>query len=184
MSTFPRHPVAPDIPSTAADEDFGRWQWASSDSNPVNDDGAAEGEANAIDRSALEIWENDQSLQSAARDSSDTASPEIGEFSDDSVRMYFQEIGETNLLNRKDEVMLSRAIESSRRLDRLENETRLDAESAPDSPVILLEILRQLGALSEGSRVALSAYHRPSVRNTRDEQVGEVRGAFKLQWSG
>jgi len=49
------------------------------------------------------------------------------------------------------------------------------------SDVALLEILGEIDLLVEDDLEALRAFHRPPVRNTRGERVGEVRASFELR---
>jgi L-asparaginase II len=56
-----------------------------------------------------------------------------------------------------------------------------DGEDRRARPVVVVESLRQLGALDEGALAALAPYASFDVRNHRDIEVGEVRAAFELE---
>jgi L-asparaginase II len=45
---------------------------------------------------------------------------------------------------------------------------------------VVIEILNQLGILTQTQKDALKSYHQPSTLNHRKEQVGELRAIFKL----
>lgn len=49
--------------------------------------------------------------------------------------------------------------------------------------VALVKALSALGALDSADVEALARFARPRVRNTRGEEVGEVRAAFELGWT-
>ena len=48
----------------------------------------------------------------------------------------------------------------------------------------LVRVLEELEVLTPEEAEALSAYRRPSVRNTRGETVGSIRAEFGLRWHG
>jgi L-asparaginase II len=50
--------------------------------------------------------------------------------------------------------------------------------------VALVEVLAALELLDDRELKALSGWHRPPVRNTRDERVGEIRGEIELERPG
>ncbi len=106
-------------------------------------------ESNAVDRTALEIWEHDKSLtrsdpqQNGADEAAET------ELGDDSVRMYLREVGRVDLLTAREEVILARAIELAKWLEKIEQDTR--GQDAPEtahvaSNLLVAEILRRIGA--------------------------------------
>jgi L-asparaginase II len=50
--------------------------------------------------------------------------------------------------------------------------------------VALVGVLAALELLDERELKALGAWHRPGVKNTRDERVGEIRGEIELERGG
>ncbi|HEX8070344.1 MAG TPA: asparaginase [Pyrinomonadaceae bacterium] len=56
-----------------------------------------------------------------------------------------------------------------------------DGENLRARPTVVIEALRQLGALDEAALARLAPYARFDVRNHRGELVGEVRPAFELE---
>jgi L-asparaginase II len=59
-----------------------------------------------------------------------------------------------------------------------------DGEDRRARPVVVIESLRQLGALSTDALESLAPYTHFPVNNNRGETVGEVRAAFKLKDEG
>ncbi|MDQ3907640.1 MAG: asparaginase [Acidobacteriota bacterium] len=59
-----------------------------------------------------------------------------------------------------------------------------DGEDRRARPTVVIESLRQLGAIDEEALAALAPYARFDVRNHRDIKVGEVRAAFELERVG
>lgn len=55
-----------------------------------------------------------------------------------------------------------------------------DGEDRRGRPVVVIEVLRQLGLLSEKAQAALMPYSRFDVRNHRREVVGEIVPRFRL----
>jgi L-asparaginase II len=55
-----------------------------------------------------------------------------------------------------------------------------DGDDLRARPTVVIEALRQLGVLSDGSLEALATYRSFVLRNRRGEQVGEVRARFEL----
>jgi L-asparaginase II len=56
-----------------------------------------------------------------------------------------------------------------------------DGEDRRARPTVVIESLRQLGALDAEARAALEPYASFDVRNHRGDKVGEVRAAFELE---
>lgn len=56
-----------------------------------------------------------------------------------------------------------------------------DGEDRRARPTVVIESLRQLGALDAEAHAALEPYASFAVRNHRGEKVGEVRAAFELE---
>ncbi len=124
-----------------------------------NDDGGSDSdsESGVVNRTSLEIWENNRSLDQAAQRTTETEKTAAGEFADDSVRMYLRDIGKVELLTAVEEATLARAIELAFWRDRLDKEiTGEDSDdSGPDkeaealqvpSEVLVAEVLRRIGA--------------------------------------
>jgi L-asparaginase II len=55
-----------------------------------------------------------------------------------------------------------------------------DGNGRATSPVAV-EVLTQLGLLSESQRAQLNAYHYPKLKNARSEEIGELRPEFTLE---
>ena len=125
------------------------------DSSMLSDDGSVEVDVGAVpvDRTSIEIWENDRSLDQDARRNSDTEKSSDGEFSDDSVRMYLRDIGRVTLLTAGEEATLARAIELAFWLERVEKDIRGE-NTGEDEPVLrdvpadvlATEVLHRMGA--------------------------------------
>jgi L-asparaginase II len=59
-----------------------------------------------------------------------------------------------------------------------------DGEDRRARPTVVIESLRQLGALSPDALVSLAPYTHFPVSNNRGETVGDVRAVFKLKDEG
>jgi L-asparaginase II len=56
-----------------------------------------------------------------------------------------------------------------------------DGEDRRARPTVVIETLRQLGVLKDGSMESVKPYASFAIRNHRGEQVGEVKASFELQ---
>jgi L-asparaginase II len=56
-----------------------------------------------------------------------------------------------------------------------------DGEDRRARPTVVIESLRQLGALKDGALEAVKPYSSFAVKNRRGDEVGEVRASFELQ---
>jgi L-asparaginase II len=66
----------------------------------------------------------------------------------------------------------------------LVEEAVADRLGMTDEELALVHVLRELEALGPGQLDDLATHGHPVVRNTRDEVVGEIRPAFKLEVPG
>ncbi len=137
-----------------------------SDSSVLTEDGDISGDIGAIpvDRTSIEIWENDRSLDQAEVRNTAAEKASGGELGDDSVRMYLRDIGRVTLLTAGEEATLARAIELAFWLERIEQDVRGGSTSDEERVVpgstadplayvpadaLAAEVLRRLGASAE-----------------------------------
>ncbi len=127
---------------------------------PTGFDGIGDDEANddettpqVLTRSELDMWES-----ARAADVSTTLAGVLAqevqdsELTEDTVRMYLREIGRVSLLTAEDEVVLARAVELAKRLEKIEEEIKGDSEieiAQIDPVLIAADVLGRLAGVAD-----------------------------------
>ena len=119
------------------------------DSDEVVAQGLLSEEAEVEDVSSLaeDIEEKEEGEELVAEETEEVKSPPPpGEYeiTDDSARMYLQEIGRVPLLNIREEKLLSRKIELGRSLERIEENHDRKYKELPSSVDIVIHLISQL----------------------------------------
>jgi RNA polymerase primary sigma factor len=119
------------------------------DGDEVESDGMLGDEAEADDAGTFteEVDEKEEGDESAGEDGEEIrppAPPEEHEITDDSARMYLQEIGRVPLLNVSEEKLLCRKIELGRSLDAIEENHFRKCKRFPSSVETAIHIISQL----------------------------------------
>ena len=97
--------------------------------------------------SAEDLEEKEEGEESSAEETEEIKPPPpLGEYeiTDDSARMYLQEIGRVPLLNIREEKLLSRKIELGRSLERIEENHDRKYKELPSSVDIVIHLISQL----------------------------------------
>ena len=97
--------------------------------------------------SAEDVEEKEEGEESSAEETEEIKPPPpLGEYeiTDDSARMYLQEIGRVPLLNIREEKLLSRKIELGRNLERIKDNHDRKYKKFPSSVDIVLHLISQL----------------------------------------
>ncbi len=119
------------------------------DSDEVVAQGLLSDEAEVEDVSSLaeDLEEKEEGEELVAEETEEVKSPPpLGEYeiTDDSARMYLQEIGRVPLLNIREEKLLSRKIELGRNLERIEDNHFRKYTKLPSSVDIVIHLISQL----------------------------------------
>ena len=139
-----------DVSAALGDDEYThvltRMEGSEDEANQITENGAT-----AATRSELDMWEAARSSDSATNLNAATAQ-QVGEseLTEDTVRMYFREIGRVPLLTAADEVVLARAVELAQRLEAIEKEIQDEVEiGTPDPFAIITDILSKLGQVGD-----------------------------------
>ena len=109
-----------------------------------------EAEVEDASTSAEEVEEKEEGEESLAEEAGEIKPPapfEEHEITDDSARMYLQEIGRVPLLNVSEEKLLCRKIELGRRLDEIEENYFRKYKKLPAPVVVVLQLISQLSKM-------------------------------------